>query len=353
MAQFTSSNVSIKGIAACVPKNTESNNDYSHISLSERKLLIKTTGIEYRRVAEKGITGSDVCYEAAERLIEDLEWNKSEIELLVYVSQSRDYFAPSTATILQDRLGLPKSTIAFDSGLGCSGYVYGLSMITAYMNMTKIKKAVLLVGDISTFSLTPFDKSTYPLFGDAGTATALEYDSKASAMYFSLGTDGSGYESIILPGGCLRNPYDKDTYTMVEVEKGISRSKGNVSLNGLEVFTFSVSVMPPSLLALLSYANKTPESIDYFVMHQANLLMNETIRKKIKISAEKVPYSLRNYGNTSSASIPLTLVTELKKELSCIEKRKTLLLSGFGVGFSWASVIIDTSSIYCSKLIEI
>jgi 3-oxoacyl-[acyl-carrier-protein] synthase-3 len=353
MAQFSSSNVSIKGIAACVPKNTESNNEYTYIDEDERKLLIKTTGIEFRRVVKKGITGSDVCYEAAEKLIKDLNWKKSEIELLVYVSQSKDYFAPSTATILQDRLGLPKSTIAFDSGLGCSGYVYGLSMISAYMNMTKVKKAVLLVGDISTFALTPLDKSTYPLFGDAGTATALEYDEKAFPMNYSLGTDGSGYEAIILPGGCLRSPYDEEMYKMVEVEKGITRSKGNVWLKGLDVFTFSVTVVPPSLKELMAYSNETSESIDYFVMHQANLLMNETIRKKLKIAPEKVPYSLRDFGNTSSASIPLTLVTQLANEINTIDSPKTFMFSGFGVGLSWASVIFKSSKIHISKLVEI
>lgn len=353
MTQFTSSNVSIKGVAACVPKKVESNNDYINIDEAERKLLIKTTGIEFRRVAEKGVTGSDVCYEAAEQLIRDLNWNKSEIELLIYVSQSRDYFAPSTATILQDRLGLPKSTIAFDSGLGCSGYVYGLSMISSFINMTKVKKALLLVGDISTFSLTPFDKSTYPLFGDAGTATALEYDEKAAPMYFSLGTDGSGYEAIILPGGCLRHPYDSKTYEMEFVEKGIERSKGNVWLKGVDVFTFSVSVIPPSLKELLAYANQTNDSIDYFVMHQANLLMNETIRKKLKIASEKTPYSLHDFGNTSSASIPLTLVTQLNQELNDLKEEKLFMFSGFGVGLSWGSVIFKSSKIHCSKLIEI
>ncbi len=352
MAIFSSSNVSIKGIAACVPKKFESNNDYTHIDEDERKLLIKTTGIEFRRVVEKGISGSDVCYEAAEKLIQDLNWDKSEIELLIYVSQSKDYFAPSTATILQDRLGLPKSTIAFDSGLGCSGYVYGLSMISAFMNMAKTKKALLLVGDISTFALTPLDKSTYPLFGDAGTATALEWNDNASKMHFSLGTDGSGWQAIHLPGGCLRNPYDEHMYDMVQVEKGISRSKGNVWLNGLDVFTFSVTVVPPSLKELLAYANETAETLDYFVMHQANLLMNETIRKKLKIVPEKVPYSLRMFGNTSSASIPLTMVTQLNEQLKS-NQEKTFMFSGFGVGLSWASVIFKSNAIHCSKLVEI
>ncbi len=353
MAQFTSSNVSIKGIAACVPKKTESNNDYDPIPEDERKLLIKTTGIEFRRIAEKGVTGSDLCYQAGEKLITDLKWDKKDIELLVYVSQSKDYFAPSTATILQDRLGLPKTTIAFDSGLGCSGFVYGLSMIVAFMNMAKTKKALLLVGDISTFALTKLDKSTYPLFGDAGTATALEWDEKASAMHFSLGTDGSGWEAIHLPGGCLRNPYDEHTYDLIEVEKGITRSKGNVWLNGLDVYTFSVTVVPPHIRELMEQAGVTNETVDYFVMHQANLLMNETIRKKLKIAPEKVPYSLRHYGNTSSASIPLTMVTQLGEELTNLTANKTFMFSGFGVGLSWATVILNTGKIHCSKLIEV
>lgn len=353
MAVFTTHNVSIRGIAACVPKKTESNHDYALLTDDEKKLLIKTTGVEYRRIAEKGVTGSDLTIPAAEKLLSDLNVDRNDIQLLIYVSQSRDYFSPSTATILQDRLGLPKSTIAFDSGLGCSGYVYGLSMATAMMNATKVKKALLLVGDISTFALTPSDKSAYPLFGDACTATLLEYDENAEPMHFSLGTDGSGYDAIIVPGGCLKHPYDEHTFEMKEVEKGITRSMGNLWLNGLEVFSFSVGVVPTDIKQLLTYANVDVSQIDYFFMHQANLIMNETIRKKLKIDAEKTFYSLKQFGNTSSASIPLTMVTETGNQLRSLADERTFLLSGFGVGLSWASVVFKSKGIHCSNLVEL
>ena len=199
MALFSVPNIKIAGISACVPKTSVSNLEYENISLKERELLIKTTGIKERRVADNGVTTSDLCYKAAKKLIEELHWEKEEIEILIFVSQSRDYFLPATAIILQDKLGLPKTTIALDISLGCSGYVNGLSVIASLMTTSKIKKGLLMVGDISTFSLNPKDKSTYPLFGDAGTVTALEYDTKANDLQFNLQSDGSGHETIIIP----------------------------------------------------------------------------------------------------------------------------------------------------------
>lgn len=353
MAIFTAHHTSIKGIATCVPRQAVSNLDYDLLLPEERKLLIKTTGIENRRIAQKGVTTSDLCLVAAEKLLVELDWKKSEIELLIFITQSGDYVAPSTATIMQDRLGLPKSTIAFDSGLGCSGYVYGLSMINAFMNMSKLKKALLMVGDISTYALTPLDKSTYPLFGDAGTVTAIEWDDHASPMHFALGTDGSGYEAIMVPDGAMRSPYNEHTYDMIEVEKGITRSRGNLWLNGLDVFTFSVTQVPESIKELMHYASVDPASIDYFYMHQANMIMNETIRKKLKIRPESTYYSLKDFGNTSSASIPLTMSVITNHQLNQLQGEQTFLLSGFGVGLSWASVVFKSSKIHCCNLSEV
>ncbi len=351
MALFAADKVKISGLSACVPKKQESNLDYDHISESERELLIKTTGIKTRRIAEPGVTTSDLCFEAATKLISDLKWNKEEITLLIFISQSRDYFLPSTAIILQDRLDLPKSTVAFDISLGCSGFTYGLSITASMMKTTGIKKALLMVGDISSCSLSYEDKSTYPLFGDAGAVVALELSESDDKMIFSLNSDGSGHQAIIIPDGGLRFPVNNDTYKMVEEEKGIKRNRRNLWLNGLDVFAFSVKEVPLSIAELLNYSKLTVSDLDFFVMHQANLLMNETIRKKLKIEAEKVPYSLKDYGNTSSASIPLTMVTQLREQLS--SGRKNLLLSGFGVGLSWGSVIVTTSDLVIPEIIEI
>ena len=349
MAFLETGNVRIRGISACVPEHKEYNRDYDWITEDERKLLIKTTGISCRHVSREGTTTSDLAAIAADKLIQKLGWEKSEIDLVVFVTQSRDYFLPSTALILHQKLELSKSCAAFDIGLGCSGYVYGLSTAAAYMAGGSMKKALLLAGDISTVSVNKRDKSTYPLFGDCGTATALEYEAGAAPMVFNLQSDGSGFEAIIMPDGCLKQLYNEESYIEREVEKGVIRSRRNLSLNGMDVFNFSVREAPANITAVMNRCGKTAEDYDFLIMHQANLLMNETIRKKLKIPAEKVPYSLADYGNTSSASIPLTIVSQLAERA---QQPARWLFSGFGVGLSWGSVSLETDHIVCLPVIE-
>jgi 3-oxoacyl-[acyl-carrier-protein] synthase-3 len=351
MAIFSIPRINLSGWSAAVPKNKVSNWEYTPLTPSERKLLVKTTGVEERRMAPKGMTTSDLCFVAAEQLLQELSWDKKDIQLVVFLSQSRDYYLPATAVILQDRLGLPKSCLAFDVGLGCSGYVYGLSIIGSLMATSGIKKGLLMVGDISTASCAYEDKSTYPLFGDAGTVTAMEYNEQAEPMHYNLNSDGSGYKAIMIPDGGVRNRVTEQSFEQKEYEGGIRRSNIDLALSGLDVFNFSVTAVPPSIYDLMAYLNSTTQDYDYFLMHQANKLMNETIRKKMTFAIDQVPYSIQQFGNTSSASIPLTMVTKLREELST--KPLSLLLSGFGVGLSWGVVSLSTRPGVCCKLIEV
>ncbi|RLD81817.1 MAG: ketoacyl-ACP synthase III [Bacteroidetes bacterium] len=352
MAIFSIPDIKIAGIAASVPKKEVSTRDYNLLSEKEQENFIKIIGVEKRRVADPGIATSDLSFEAAKQLIEGLGWDPEEVELLIFVSQSRDYLIPATAGILQNKLGLPKTCMALDISLGCSGYVYGLSVMGRMMSGGAIKKGLFLVGDVSTQNTSYKDKSTYPLFGDAGTATALEYVPGAPDMAFNLQTDGSGYEAIIIPDGGIRNFATKETsFEYEDIAEGISRNKFHIALNGEEVFNFSLREVAPNIRALLEYSGMELEVIDYFVTHQANKLMNESIRKKLKIDPAKYPYSIRNFGNTSSASIPLTIVTALQDEVT--GKELKLLLSGFGVGLSWGSAVLNTDKIFCPALIEI
>lgn len=351
MALFSVRNVSLRGVSAAVPTATESNRDYTPLTEKEINLLIKTTGVEYRRRAPVECCTSDYCFEAAKKLLSELRWQPSEVDLLIFVSQSRDYFLPSTAIVLQHRLALPDTALAFDIGLGCSGFVYGTSVIANMMANSGIKKALLLCGDVSTTSVSFHDKSTYPLFGDAGTAAAFEFNEGAEPIHFNLQSDGKGYQSIIIPDGGCRNPLTPESEQMIELEKGVTRRKKDLWLNGMDVFNFSVTKVPVNVNQLLEKYYTSLESLDFFVMHQANLLMNETIRKILGIDTSKVPYSLSNFGNTSSASIPLTMAVSIANELRA-SKRK-LLLSGFGVGLSWGSIIIDTENLVIPDLIEI
>jgi 3-oxoacyl-[acyl-carrier-protein] synthase-3 len=189
------------------------------------------------------------------------------------------------------------------------------------------------------------------LFGDAGTATLLSKNEKANPMFFNLQSDGSGWESIIIRGGGTRNRYKEGMLKNKQIEPGIERSECNLELNGLEVFNFSLREVKPNVIDLLDFAKTQIEDIDYLVMHQANKLMNESVRKKLKVEKEKVPYSIDRFGNTSSASIPLTMVTELSEILT--KEPKQLLLSGFGVGYSWGSMLVKTNQLIIPKLIEV
>lgn len=345
-------NVRIRGLSACVPSQSEENRGLGLFPTQEdAEKFIETTGIASRRVvSSSGICTSDLCCRAAERLIMELGWDRDEISCLIFVSQTPDYILPATACILQNRLKLPIECFAMDISLGCSGWIYGLSTISALISSGGFKKALLLAGDTTTVTKSRRDKSTYPLFGDAGTATALEYHSEDEGLKFHTSTDGSGYDSIIIPEGGFRNFFKEASLIEREVEPGIIRNGLQSSLNGASVFTFGITKAPRSINALLDHFGVKKSEVDYFVLHQANRFMNEKIRSKLKIEESKVPYSLSTYGNTSSASIPLTIVSELRSEVS--SRAVTLIGCGFGVGLSWGSALFSLDRVVCPEVVE-
>ncbi len=344
-------NISFKGLSACVPKTIARNMDYTWISEDERKLFIKNTGVEERRVANEKTTTADLCEKSANALLDKLNWERNTIDVLIFVSQSPDYVLPATAAILQHKLGLKKTAIAFDITLGCSGYIYGMYVLSNLITSGACKRGLLLAGDKSTLSTNFKDKSTYPLFGDAGTVTALEYNEKAPPVFFNLFTDGSGYEAIMIKDGACRNHISEKTFVAEKIEAGIERAPKHLILDGIEVFNFALREAAPGIQNLLAESETKQEDIDYFILHQANKLINESVRKKCKIEPEKVPYSIQKYGNTSSASVPLTMLHAIKNELE--QKTLHLLLSGFGVGYSWGNCILKTNHITCTEILEL
>lgn len=350
MANFLINNISLDAVAAAVPKPSVSNLDFPLLSEQEKAFLIKTTGIKEKRLAPESLTSSDLCFAAAKAIFDAKKAQRDEIELLVFVSQSNDYFLPATAALLQHQLKLPKTTIAFDVGLGCSGYIYGLNIVASLMQTCGLNKALLLAGDTSSTTCSVEDKSTYPLFGDAGSATLLTRSNHNESWYGNLYTDGSGADAIMITDGMSRNRPTPKSFELQDIALGIRRAPIQLALKGDEIFAFSIKEVPSSINELFKKYNRNIEDVDYFVMHQANKLMNETIRKKLKIEPEKTPYSLDEFGNTSSASIPLTLVTRLSERL---KKPSNLLLSGFGVGLSWGNLFTENTEIHCLPLIEV
>lgn len=345
-------NVEIRGVSACVPERVEYNTDFKGLDGEQLEKYIQTVGVEKRHCAihDGMVCTSDLCHKASERLLEELGWNKDEVSLLVFVSHTQDYKLPSTACILQHRLGLSKECMAFDVPLGCSGFTYGLGIVGSILAQGNIKKALLLVGNTQSVYASPEDKSTALLFGDAGSCMALEYVSGSDAeIKLHLQTDGSGYESLIVPDGGCRHPVNAYSFTMEEFDEGIRRTRLHERMDGGAVFTFALFNVPKSLNALMEEYTITEDATDYLLLHQANRFMLERIRKKMGFPVEKVPCNIKDFGNTSGASIPLLMVTCLGEEL----RRKDLnfMACGFGVGLSLGSCHFSTHRIACPDLL--
>lgn len=342
---FEFDNLKISGIAVGVPKNVVKTEDLKLSSDYDAAAFIETTGIRERRYSND-FTTSDLCYAAAERLIADLGWDKSDIDILVFVSQNADYILPATSCILQDRLGLKKECYAEDIALGCSGWVYGLSTIAGLMSKAEAKKALLLAGDAKRRAEYELDT----LMGFAGTATAIEYEEGAKGFKFHIGTDGSGYQSIIIPDGGARNMTTEKSFIKEDVNGNLI-NRLTPRMEGMDVFSFAITVPPKSIKGLAQHYGFDYHDADYFVFHQGNIIMLNMIIKKLKVGPEKMPLSLPYFGNTSSASIPITIATQLKGK---IEDRHTKFIGcGFGVGLSWGTVAFETDEIVISDLIEL
>ncbi len=346
-------NIEFRGVAACVPKNIQDNRKLSLLGGKDQiNKFIETTGVVKRHTVEgQNLTSSDMCYHSALALIESLNWDLKEIDCLLFVSQTPDYIMPATACILQEKLGLSNECFAMDISLGCSGWIHGMATMAAFLQNGGFKKGLLLAGDTSTVTKSPKDKSTYPLFGDGGTATALEYNDGSTGLKIHTATDGKGYKAIIIPDGGFRNFYTPDSLIEHEYEDGIIRNNLNTALDGPAVFIFGISKAPKSIQGLAQHFGLNIDNIDYFILHQANKILNEKIRTKLKLPEYKVPYSIDEYGNTSSSSIPLTMVTRLRQKL--ISSPCNLITCGFGVGLSWGTIYIETDRIACPEIILI
>jgi len=318
------------------------------IPIEEIDKTINTIGIHEKRFAEPDVCSSDLCFKAAQKLIEDNNVDINSIDILLFLSQTPDYKVPATSPILQHRLGLPITTACLDLSLGCSGYVYSLSTAFAYASLSGINRVLLLVGETFSKIVNPKDKVNAPLYGDAGTATLIEkgdYDTS----FFSLYSDGSGSNAVIIPAGHCRVPSTCENLKETVKEEGNIRSDNEVFMDGMDVFNFATSRVPKAIKEIVQFAGISLYDIDYLVFHQANRFMTDFFVKWLKFDFSRVPYCLDKYGNTSSASIPLTLSSELAGKLSVKQK---LIMCGFGAGLSWGTVLCTFNNCNISKVID-
>ncbi len=353
MAIITYNNVGISALAACVPNKIIDNYKYNLDIFPEEdvKKVVDKIGVFERRFADDKTCSSDLCYAAAEKLITDNNIDRSEIDLLVFVSQTPDYRMPATSILLQERLKLPMSTIAFDVNLGCSGFLYGLSIVYSFMEKQGFRKALLLDGETRSKVYSPKDRQAAFIFGDAGVAALIERDEKYGESHFSLNSDGSRGELIMIPGGGYRNMSSIETLKEKVVDEyGNIRTDEHGFMKGSDVFNFVILEIPKDIKRLFATTEKNVADMDYYVFHQANNFINSYIAKKMKLDTSKIPATIHKYGNTSSVSVPLTIVSELRDKM---QGKKNLMLSAFGVGMAWATAIVPFVDCKISDIVEL
>ena len=351
MSQLTINNVRIAGMTACAPATVEDNRTLPiYKDEAEALKVIASTGIERHHKVDDGVTASDLTVKAVEGLLHQMEWDPQEVDCFAYVCTSRDYIAPQTACVLQDRLKLRNDCCVFDLPFGCSGWVYGMSIVASLLSHGTLKRAILVAAETNTQNRNPHDTTVRPLFGDAATATALEFDPERSRpMNFMYGVDGSGFDAVWAPYGGMRNPVTHEALEEKEVSPGVFRRGVDMIVNGMDVFGFAIKQPPRSIKELIETFDIDVESIDLLLLHQANKFIDEKIRKAIKIPAEKTPYCLEEYGNVTSASIPLTMVSRCREQLS--GDLKHCVACGFGVGLAWASMEFYAGGLKMSEVI--
>jgi len=352
MALISFNNIGISALSGAVPRNVIKNYEYTEYFTSEEvKEVVDKIGIRERRFADENTCSSDLCFAAAEKLIADNNIDRSEIDLLIFISQTPDYRMPATSIILQNRLGLSNSTMAFDINLGCSAFIYGLSVAYGLMQSGQFRKALILDGETRSKVYSKKDRRTAFIFGDAGVAALIERNEKFGQSWFSYNSDGSREDLIKINAGGYRHPSSAETVVEKVVDEfGNIRSEEQGYMNGGDVFNFVIREIPQDFKRTLEFAGIDKEAVDYFVFHQANSFINSYLAKKLKLDTDKLPSTLEKFGNTSSVSVPLTIVCELKDKLNL---HNTLFLSAFGVGMTWASAVLNLSGCTISELTEI
>lgn len=341
MAYWEIKNVALRGVTGTVPNHPVKSAELDIFSPEDALLFDDTVGIKNRYLAPDDVCASDLCYDAGERLIAGLGWEKNSIDVLVFASVTGDYKTPPTSGILQDRLGLSTSTFVVDLPMGCCGTLYAINVAGNMLSAGTAKRALLLIGDTASRMGSYKDKSRVPLFGDAGMAMALEYDPSAEDIIIEMNTLGSGYQALMTPHGGYRHPIDiEKSFVEEDFGNGIIRAPKDALINGMDVFSFAITKPPISIKKMMEKYELTTDNVDYFLIHQANKLIVDRIVKKLKLPLEKTPYDLQEFGNLGGASIPMLMTYNLAEELQT--RPLILVCSAFGLGLTWGTMVLRT-----------
>jgi 3-oxoacyl-[acyl-carrier-protein] synthase-3 len=334
------SGVALRGVVCAVPGDPVGNDQFAS-AFGEKAVgeIVKMIGVETRYWAAPNQTTADLCYVAALRLLARLDWPADSIDALIFVTQTPDHFLPASACLLHGRLGLATDCQAIDVNLGCSGYVYGLWLASSLVQ-AGCNRVLLLAGETSSRLVDPADRGTAVLFGDAGSATAIEADQGGGPLYFRMGTDGAGASALIVPEGGFR-PADP--------ERPVTLDPRRLHMDGGEVFAFTLKVVPALIQSTLDDSGLDSADVDAYLLHQANRFMIKHIGKRIGADESRLPININRYGNTSSATLPLLLADDMAARLQGAAAK--LLMAGFGVGLSWGAVLGDIGPLHCAEVV--
>lgn len=327
----------IKAISYYLPDKVYSNEDLAHEypDWSSQKVFTKI-GVNRRHIASDSETASDLAVKAAEALFQEFSIDRDQIDYILFCTQSPDYFLPTTACLLQTRLGLSTSCGALDYNLGCSGFVYGLSLAKGLILSESAKNVLLITAETYSKYIHPQDKGNKSIFGDGAAACIISTEGCAEIGSFVFGTDGKGAENLIVKNGASRN-FNRTESSVID-DAGSVKSDSHLYMNGSEIFNFTLESVPLVVDSTLAKNNLTVSDVDYYVLHQANKFMLDTIRKVCLIPEDCFYNDLSETGNTVSSTIPIALKEAMGKEF--IGKDKRVLIAGFGVGYSWAGTIL-------------
>jgi len=326
MSKTTIEGVRIAGVSTCVPANIVNNLDHAlGFDADEVRKVVAMAGVRERRVAESGVTSADLCFEAADRLLDRLGWERDSITGLVFVTQTPDYFLPSTSCMLHQWLGLDDGCAAFDLGLGCSGYPYGLYAAAAMLHAGGQRRILMLHGETPSQFVSPDDHATTLLFSDAGSATALEL-APGVASHYCLHTDGAGHAGLIIRGGGFRDRCPADPRELA------------LRMDGAAIFNFTIRRVPQLIRDALDLAQRSVDQIDAYVFHQSNRFIMKHLMKKCGLPEERVPITLDDMGNCGGPSVAVTMTRRLPAEREAVRQ---LMLLGYGVGLSWGAAVVN------------
>lgn len=335
----------IAGVVSCVP-SARVGNDVFVEKFGEQGVadVVKMIGVQERRVAAPGTSTQTLCLKAGQHLLAGLDWDPASVDALIFVSQTPDFRLPATACVLQENLGIAPGIVAFDINLGCSGYPYALWLAMMMIQAGTARRVLLAVGDTISRIADPNDRATALLFGDAGTMTAVEAGSEGDKAKFILGADGKGAANLIVPNGAF------GSYDVAGDKRLAEKDAGCLFMDGGEIFNFTLKSVPP-LVASIDALGGREGGHDFYLFHQANLFMIKHLAKKAKVAPEKAPTNIENFGNTSSASIPLLMTSQLADDLRAHSRH--LALVGFGVGYSWAAASLAVGPLRVAETIEL